>query len=379
MPISTTNVTLADIQSEFGGANPIGMNELYRNSTYVKSNPTTLNMTANGYAAPTGGGIATSGAITLASFRGAQNRYPITVTIASNVTDYNLYNNIPGIALMTSPLDITLYVNTGVVVYGSTYATIAMTIGPTFPAGSTITLNNSGAIYGTGGPARGLGAAAATGYSGGVGLYISTTVPVTIINNYVISGGGGGGGTGGDYTASGECIGSGGGSGGAGGHAISLLNASITVYNYNSIGGGGGGGGGGSSTQTGDSGACGGVTISAAAGGGGGGAGWSGGGAGTKGCRRYCSLIDDTSATDASAGGWNSGTGGAGGTGGQQGWDVVYGGNGGTGGGLGIAGASGTSTTFGGGAGGAGGYGVYKNNSTATYSVTGTIYGTWNY
>ena len=36
------SISLADIQNEFGGSNPIGINEYYRNGSYVTPNNTNI-------------------------------------------------------------------------------------------------------------------------------------------------------------------------------------------------------------------------------------------------------------------------------------------------------------------------------------------------
>ena len=36
------SISLADIQNEFGGSNPIGLNEYYRNGSYVTPNNTNI-------------------------------------------------------------------------------------------------------------------------------------------------------------------------------------------------------------------------------------------------------------------------------------------------------------------------------------------------
>lgn len=60
MTLPTTNVSFSAIQTEFGGSNPISLSEYYRGGTYVKTNTTMPN-----------GTIASSGAISISTFRGA--------------------------------------------------------------------------------------------------------------------------------------------------------------------------------------------------------------------------------------------------------------------------------------------------------------------
>lgn len=61
MTTPTGPISLGDVQTEFGGSNPIGMDEYYRGGTYVNSTVA---------AGTSGNPIATSGAIQLGDFRG---------------------------------------------------------------------------------------------------------------------------------------------------------------------------------------------------------------------------------------------------------------------------------------------------------------------
>ena len=58
-------ITLADIQTEFGGSNPIGLNEYYRNGAYVTANNT---------------GVPTSGTISLQNFYGAEKLFYLIIS-----------------------------------------------------------------------------------------------------------------------------------------------------------------------------------------------------------------------------------------------------------------------------------------------------------
>jgi hypothetical protein len=73
LPASGT-ITLADIQTEFGGSNPIGLNEYYRNGAYVTANNT---------------GVPTSGQISVSNFYNTVRLF--SFTISSNVQEANLY------------------------------------------------------------------------------------------------------------------------------------------------------------------------------------------------------------------------------------------------------------------------------------------------
>lgn len=102
MPVPTypSAITLADIQTEFGGSNPIGINEYYSGGTYVGS----------GTANSTGSVIPTSGAITFIDFSGASavivNYYRVRFVVPGSSTNYinNIDNSSPGQPLTTTVL-----------------------------------------------------------------------------------------------------------------------------------------------------------------------------------------------------------------------------------------------------------------------------------
>lgn len=73
MPVPTTTVSLLDIQNEFGGTNPIGLNEYYN----ISGNPT-FNVT----------GIPSTGAIDLNSFRG-KSKPSIQRTVSLTTGTFN--------------------------------------------------------------------------------------------------------------------------------------------------------------------------------------------------------------------------------------------------------------------------------------------------
>lgn len=73
MPISSSGpITLSAIQAEFGGANPISLNEYYRNAAYVTPNNT---------------GVPTSGQISMSSFLGTYKTSTVSSVVAA------LYNS----------------------------------------------------------------------------------------------------------------------------------------------------------------------------------------------------------------------------------------------------------------------------------------------
>lgn len=194
MPIGTGSVSFSQIQAEFGGSNPISLSEYYRGGTYVA-----LGTANGGY-----GLISTGGGISVGTFRGTSAAFNLSLTIASNVSTYNMRsaaisNGWNG----STPINLTVTVNSGVSVYAPNPGASAFFTGSPYPSGSTLTLLNYGTIMGGGG-------------NGGAG--------------------GSANGTNNTYTA--------GGAGFGGGPALYAV-ASITVYNYGTIAGGGGGGGGG--------------------------------------------------------------------------------------------------------------------------------------
>jgi hypothetical protein len=198
-PLSLTN-----IQTEFGGTNPIGLNEYYRNGGRVPN-------------APQNSSIPTSGAISIGNFYGATNRIPVGVTISSPVQNYDVYTN-RGPSYVAGISNITVTVGPGVYVGSASTGAYAMYVPSAFSSGDTITIVNNGVIEGTGGDG-GPGPFAAnpggTGGGGGPALYIA--YPTTIQNNSVIAGGGGGGGGGAGVTPNkGPSYWGGGGGGGAG-------------------------------------------------------------------------------------------------------------------------------------------------------------------
>lgn len=193
---SSGPLTLAQIQTEFGGTNPISLSEYYRNGGLVTSNNTN---------------VPTSGAISLSNFYGAVREF--SFTISSNQTDANLRTLAVNAGWdQSAPLVATIA--SGVVITSSSTGIPALTISGSFPAG--VRLTNSGTIIGRGGTgglyARiDLDRPAGPGGAGGTGLSVSSTVSIN--NAGVIGGGGGGGGGGPDQFGSNSGSGGGGGAG----------------------------------------------------------------------------------------------------------------------------------------------------------------------
>lgn len=199
---SSGAISLANIQTEFGGSNPISLSEYYRGGSYVTDNNT---------------GVPTSGAIQLDDFYGAVKQFQFTIS-----TSYTTTQNLRSLALAAGwngadPVVAT--VSTGTVLQGNPGAANtgaggdALIINGSFPAG--VSLINNGTIIGGGGgggyaPRGGTGQA---GGPGGRGIVVSVAVSIT--NNNIIGGGGGGGGGGGSYGAGGVVYYPGSGGGGA--------------------------------------------------------------------------------------------------------------------------------------------------------------------
>lgn len=79
MTTPTGAISLGDVQTEFGGSNPIGMNEYYRGGSLVG---------ASTPAGTSGVQIAVSGAIALGDFRGVSAAGPVAAWTGSNVDYY---------------------------------------------------------------------------------------------------------------------------------------------------------------------------------------------------------------------------------------------------------------------------------------------------
>jgi len=318
---SSGAISLANIQSEFGGSSPISLSEYYRNGAYTTSNNTN---------------VPTSGAISIGNFYGTVKQFNVTIT--SSQKELNLYSYVTGLGWNgTDPIAVTI--NSGVYLWSDNTSVGGLVISSAF--NSKLNLTNYGYIIGRGGNGG--------GYNGGPAL-VNSASGITLINQsgaFIAggggggrsSGGGGGGGAGGGYGSSGWAPRTT--SGGAGG-AIGQSggNAGDNRFVSGSAGGGAGGGGGGfSATGSGDH---------DAEGGGGGGRILPGvGGSGT---------VGGGSNTENSTGG-NGGSGGNTGAYGQ-------GNAGGGGGGWGAA-------ASGGGSGGA----AISGTAIASLTNSGTIYG----
>jgi len=229
-------ISLGDIQTEFGGSNPISMSGYYRDGSFVTSNNTS---------------VPTSGEIDMSNFYDAVNQFQLT--IASNIQEANLYSLATGAGWNESD-PVLLTVNSGVYVWSDNIATAALVISDDFS--NLLTIVNNGYIIGRGG--NGGNGAGGSGQNGGPAITNSATgVALTNASGAFIAGGGGGGGggwrgaggggAGGGTGGTGSGWGSGGsGAGGAGG-AIGATGANgqrLQVGKAAEGKGGGAGGGG---------------------------------------------------------------------------------------------------------------------------------------
>lgn len=104
---SSGPLTLADIQGEFGGSNPISLSEYYAGGGLVPSGTT-----------GTYGAVPSSGAISIQNFYGTSNAAPLSVSISPS----SLYNSRTGNGSLTSsPATGTGSGGTGPYTYAWTY------------------------------------------------------------------------------------------------------------------------------------------------------------------------------------------------------------------------------------------------------------------
>ena len=195
-------LSLTDLQTEFGGSNPISLSEYYAGGPYVPSG-----------ASGTNGPIPSSGAISISDFYGSTNAF--TFNITTNTTNANL-RTLALAAGWGGGAFVTCTINSGVIISGNTAGdgTAAMTINGSFPGG--VTLINNGQIRGRGGNGgNGSFHNGSSGNGGKGGRALRVTVAASIDNQGNIwAGGGGGGGSGPTKSCNNaECVGGGGGGG----------------------------------------------------------------------------------------------------------------------------------------------------------------------
>ena len=319
VPASGT-VSLDDIQTEFGGANPVSLSEYYRDGTYVTSNNT---------------GVPTSGAVSVSDFYGAVKQFIFTITANTQEADLATLATAAGwdgVAPIAATIDSGVYLwSDDVAVGGLAVASV--------PTGTTV--DNYGYIIGRGGDG---GFRTIAPQSGGPAL-INSVVGITINNmsgGYIAGGGGGGAGSL-DYGGDDQGHGGGGAGGGDGGGTLSGRQGGTG----GAIGASGTNGGGSNGTGGGVGG-----TAGAAGGGGGGGR-----------------ILPGSTAAFVDVGSATGGDGGAGGVVGGAGEQLGGSGNGGGGGGgWGAAGGAAYSRS-----GGAAGAAI--SGTAVTLTNSGTVYG----
>ena len=189
-------ITLAQIQAEFGGANPISLSEYYRGGAYTTTNNT---------------GVPTSGSISLSNFYGTVAQF--SYTFSSSTQEVNLYSTLTSAGWNGSDL-VLVTINSGVYLWSDNTSTAGLTISGSFPNG--LNIFNSGRIIGRGGNGS---SSTSAGGNGGPAVSVSSSgVAITNNSGAYIAGGGGGGGTAGGYRQS-YSGGGGGAGGGVGGNS----------------------------------------------------------------------------------------------------------------------------------------------------------------
>jgi hypothetical protein len=204
MTVPVSAPKLSDIQTEFGGANPISLSEYYRGGARVPAGQPNI-----GY-----GLIAASGTISVGTFRGANKVFTFNQTISANTSNYNLKASAIAAGWNQSDtLQATVTVNSGIYVFATTTGSYAFDTGVTFPSGSTLSVINNGIIAGRGGAGGAGGNNSGGGAGGAGGPAFRAQYATSITNNGAVGGGGGGGGGGGAYN-DGKTLFNGGGGGG---------------------------------------------------------------------------------------------------------------------------------------------------------------------
>jgi len=322
---SSGEISFSEIQTEFGGTNPISVSEYYRGGSLVTNNNTD---------------IPTSGTIDASDFYGGVKQF--SYTFSSNTQEVDLNTTLTSAGWNGSDV-VLVTINSGVYIWSDSTSTAALTISSAL--NGLLTITNNGYIIGKGGAGS-----FTAGAAGGAAIANSATgVTLTNASSAFIAGGGGGGGGGiqdnhGGAGGGGAGGGAGGGSNGGAGGSLGQAGGDSDVASYGgsaATGGGAGGGGGGGdyegSNKFSQSGAGGGRILP--------GTGGSGGN---------------------TSGGYTGANGGSAGSAGSNASGLAAGGGGG---GWGANGGNGT--TYSGGAGGA----AISGTAIATYTNNGTVYG----
>lgn len=163
-------LSLGQIQTEFGGTNPISLSEYYRGGAFVTTNNPN---------------VPTSGLIRISNFYGGVKQFALVIN-----SNYSTPQNLRTLVLAAgwNGTDNVLVTNNAII-SSNTTATPALTINGSFPNG--LFFVNNAYVVGMGG----FGAYQDNpGSPGGAAISVSTAVSIT--NNGTIAGGGGSGGAG---------------------------------------------------------------------------------------------------------------------------------------------------------------------------------------
>ena len=190
---STGSLSLDDIQTEFGGTNPISLSEYYAGGGLVQSGAT-----------GDSGAIPTSGQISIGQFYGSTARVPIVINNTGTTLRADIYALASANPTYSAGITDVVYNNSGTL-YSNVTGGAALRTG-TFASGDTVKIVNTGLIIGMGG-AGGAGSPtttsfpshASSGAGGAGGRALALQFPVTIDNTGGTIAGGGGGGAGAFY------------------------------------------------------------------------------------------------------------------------------------------------------------------------------------
>jgi len=185
---SSGPLSLDDIQTEFGGTNPIDLSEYYAGGGNVPPGTT-------GDSGP----IPTSGEIAVGEFYGSTNRVPIVINNTGTALRVTIYTLASADPTYSAGITDVVYNNSGTLYSDS--RTVASLRTGAFASGDTVKIVNTGLIIGKGGdggagnPSPAARDSSMNGEAGGRALALQ--FPVTIDNTGgTIAGGGGGGGGG---------------------------------------------------------------------------------------------------------------------------------------------------------------------------------------
>lgn len=162
-------IKLSEIQSEFGGTNPVSLSEYYSGGSFVPASTS---------------GVPASGEISVGDFYGASNQYSFSISSDTQSADIRALAVSDG---WDGQTPLVANINAGTTLYSNSTSTGGAVVAGSFPGGLTIV--NSGNITGQGGGA---------GSDGGPALQVTTSDTVSITNNsgaFIAGGGGGGGGS----------------------------------------------------------------------------------------------------------------------------------------------------------------------------------------